>query len=358
MFRLGGTTMRLRRRLLGVGLSALTVGALSSSALRSQEPEPQFTFRSGVEVVNVTVTVSDDDGRFVPGLTADDFVVYENGQPQSLSHFSAERVPVSLGLVVDTSGSMEGEKIVAARDALERFLSDLLGEEDELFLYRFSDSAELLQGWTSDRRVLAQALRRMRPAGGTAMYDAVAKALPLAVEGRHRKKALVIISDGNDTSSRTRVDALRQAIRESEVLVYAVGIDGEADTPATRQPPFGRPRPVPFPTPFPPSRPGWPPRRPGGFNPQIIGPPGAMTMDVRVNADALRRLTDDSGGRTEIVRDARDLDPATEGIAEELSQQYFLGYPAVGERDGKWREIKVEVRGDYRVRARRGYFAN
>ena len=82
-------------------------------------------------------------------------------------------------------------------------------------------------------------------------------------------------------------------------------------------------------------------------------------MDVRVNADALRDLTDDSGGRTEIIRDVRDLDPATAGIAEELSQQYFLGYPASGERDGRWREIRVEVRGgNYRVRARRGYFAN
>jgi Ca-activated chloride channel family protein len=312
-----------------------------------------------VELVNVTVTVSDEDGHFVSGLTSDDFIVYEDGRPQTITHFSADRVPVSLGLVVDTSGSMEGDKIVAARGALERFLGDLLGDEDEFFLYRFSDTAERMQGWTSDRRLLAQALRRMRPAGGTAMYDAVAEALPLADEGHHRKKALVIISDGNDTSSRTRVGDLRQSIRESEVLVYAVGIDGREE-PVLRQPPYGRPRPVPFPVPFPPGgRGGWPPRRPGGFNPQIFGTPGSSQLEMRVNADALRALTDDSGGRTEIVREARDLDPATAGIAEELSQQYFLGYPAGGERDGRWREIRVEVRGgDHRVRARRGYFAN
>lgn len=327
--------------------------------MRSQEPEDAFRFRSGVELVNVTVTVSDEDGHFVPGLTSDDFIVYEDGRPQTISHFSADRVPVSLGLVVDTSGSMEGDKIVAARSALQRFLSDLLGEEDELFLYRFSDSVERLQGWTTDRRLLLQALGRLRPSGGTAMYDAVAEAMPLAAEGGHRKKALVIISDGNDTSSRTRVNTLRQMIRESEVLVYAVGIDGEVETPVFRQPPYGRPRPGPIPFPFPPGRGGWPPRRPGGFNPQIFGTPGSPALDVRVNAEALRALTDDSGGRTEIVRDASDLDPATAGIAEELSQQYFLGYPAGGDRDGRWREIRVEVRGgDYRVRARRGYFAN
>src|SRR5690606_30300751 len=144
----------------------------------------------------------------------------------------------SLGIAVDTSGSMEGEKIVAARSALQRFLSDLLGADDELFLYRFSDDAELLQGWTTDRRLLSQALGRMRPSGGTAMYDAVAEAIPLAAMGHHRKKALVIISDGNDTSSRTRVSELRQTIRESEVLVYAVGIDGEAEPPPILRQPF------------------------------------------------------------------------------------------------------------------------
>ncbi len=359
MSRLTGTTARARRRLpaglLGLGLTAILADPAS---LGSQEPEDPLHFRSGVELVDVTVTVVDGDGHFVPGLTPDDFIVYEDGLRQTISHFSAERVPVSLGILVDTSGSMEGEKIVAARTALGRFLSDLLDPDDELFLYRFSDTAELLQGWTTDRRALSQALGRMRPSGGTAMYEAVAEAVPLAADGQHRKKALVIISDGNDTSSRTRADAVRQMIRESEVLVYAVGIDGEAEeSPIFRQPPFGRPRPIP--TPFPPGRGGWPPRRPGGFNPQIIAAPGSAPMDVRVNADALRALTDESGGRTEIIREAKDLGPATAGIAEELSQQYFLGYPAAGERDGRWREIRVEVRGgDYRIRARRGYFAN
>jgi Ca-activated chloride channel family protein len=338
-------------------LAGLAAESLRPVVLRSQTRDDPFLFRSGVELVNVTATVT-DEGRFVPGLTADDFIVYENDEPQTITHFSAERVPVSLGIVVDTSGSMEGDKISAARRALRRFLSDLLHPQDQLFLYRFSDFAELIQDWTTDRLLLSQALRRIVPVGGTAMYDAVAKALPLAAGGLHRKKALVIISDGNDTSSRTRVSDVRQAIRESEVLVYAIGIDGETEPPPRRRR-YPGPQPLPIPIPLPPGSGGWPPRRPGGFSPQIIAAPNARWMDDRVNVDALRALTDDSGGRTEIIKEVRDLDPATAGIADELSRQYYLGYPTSGERDGKWREIRVEVRrGDYQVRARKGYFAN
>ena len=110
----------------------------------SQAPPPPagddgYRFKSGVELVNVTATVSDATGRFVPGLLQDDFTVYEDNVPQEISYFSAERVPVSLGLVIDTSGSMAGEKMDDAKSALNRFVYDLLDERDELFLYRFSD---------------------------------------------------------------------------------------------------------------------------------------------------------------------------------------------------------------------------
>lgn len=336
------------------GVVALLAGVTASGAPRPQDQPEPFRFTSGVELVNVTVTVSDSNGRFVADLTQDDFVVYEDDRKQAIEHFSAERVPVSLGLVVDTSGSMEGEKILAARTALNRFF-DLLGRDDELFLYRFSDTPVRLQGWTSDRRQLSRAVGRLVPNGGTAMYDAVSEAVPLASEGRHRKKALVIISDGNDTSSVTRVTALRQMIRESELLVYAVGIDGDA--PPARQQPLPRPRPSPVP--FPRGRGGWgQPRGPIVIPGGGTFPTGSNAGD-RVNVIALRELTDDSGGRTEIVRNARDLGPATAGIADELSRQYHLGYPTSGERDGQWRRIRVEVRNpNYKVRARQGYFAN
>src|SRR5438067_1588075 len=125
-------------------LASITAVLLAAVAtLHGQQPASQnqdsFRFKSGVELVNVTATVSDSNGRFVPGLTKDDFIVYEDDARQTVSQFSAERVPVSLGIVLDTSGSMAGEKIDAARGALDRFLYDLLGEHDEVFLYRFSD---------------------------------------------------------------------------------------------------------------------------------------------------------------------------------------------------------------------------
>ncbi|MGE0703433.1 MAG: VWA domain-containing protein [Vicinamibacterales bacterium] len=358
MSSLTGTT-RSRRPPLAAAAAALILAAGTTGPLLGSQDRDPFLFRSGVEFVDVTVTVTDDEGHFVTGLTADDFIVYEDDKTQTITHFSADRVPVSLGILVDTSGSMEGDKIDAARRALRRFLSDLLAPDDELFLYRFNDDTELLQNWTNDRALLSRALGRLAPSGGTAMYDAVSEAVPIAAQGRHRKKALVIISDGNDTSSQTRASLVRQAIRESEVLVYAVGIDGDADTPVLRQP-YPRRNPLPIPIPLPPGRGRWPPRRPGGFNPQILGAPGSAQMDARVNADALRALTDDSGGRTEIIRSVRDLDPATAGIADELSQQYYLGYPTSGERNGEWRSIRVALRdGDgHQIRARKGYFAN
>jgi len=341
-------------------LAATAVATLSGQSASNQD---SFRFKSGVELINVTATVSDSSGRFVPGLTKDDFIVYEDDVRQTVSQFSAERVPVSLGIALDTSGSMAGEKMDAARGALDRFLSELLDERDEVFLYRFSDSPVLLQGWTADKASVSRILGRVFPEGGTALYDAVSDAVPMATRGRNQKKALVIISDGNDTSSHVGIRDLKQQIRQSEVLVYAVGIDGDSADgirrPSTPTVPR-RPQPIPFP--FPPGG-----RRPGGrfpVLPQIFGPGSggsrSWPSDDRVNVVALRDMTDDSGGRTEIVRSARDLDPATASIADELSKQYYLGYTSSsGAKDGRWHAIRVELRnGAYRVRARRGYFAN
>jgi VWFA-related protein len=312
----------------------------------------KFRFRTGVELINVTATVTDSSGRYVPGLRQEDFVVYEDGQAQTITHFSAERVPVSLGIALDTSGSMVGEKFQHAQEALDRFLYDLLDPNDEVFLYRFSNDPVLEQDWTTDRDRVSRALRRIVPRGGTAMYDTVAEAVPMAQQGRNRKKALVVISDGNDTNSQTDVAEVKQLIRETEVLVYAIGIDG--DERATNGGWTSRP-PVQLPWPFPGSRrrPTWPsPQPPGGMR-------GGARSDDRVNVGALREMTDDSGGRTEIVRTSRDLGPATANIADELRQQYFFAYPAASRKDGRWHSIRVETRdGRYRVRARRGYVAS
>ena len=341
--------------------AAAVVVVLAAATLQGQQQKQQeggsFRFKTGVELINVSASVSDVSGRFVRGLEKDDFTVDEDGQRQEVTHFSAERSPVSLGVVLDTSDSMDGEKIQAAKAALNRFLYDLLDPQDEIFLYTFDDDPRLLQGWTTDRQALSRSISRIRTDGATAMYDAVAEAIPLAATGRHQKRAIVLISDGNDTSSHTPLVDLKQLVRESEVIIYAIGIDGAgragAGPPAQPRPPVRMP---PMPIPFPGA-----PRRPGG-RPQIQWPPrpgsGGVGSD-RVNAVALRDLTDDSGGRTEIIRDPRDLNPATEGIASELSQQYYLGYPAPGKSDGRWHSIRVEVNNrNYRVRARRGYMAS
>jgi Ca-activated chloride channel family protein len=358
--------------------SLLACVVLALAGLSAQEPpagdRQAFRFRTGVELINVTATVTDWNGRFVPGLQRDDFRVFEDDRPQPITHFNAERVPVSLGIVLDTSGSMEGEKMIAARQALERFLFDLLGPDDEVFLYKFDNSPELVEGWTTDRRRVADTLRRIQPRGSTSLYDAVAEAIPLAQSGRHRKKAIVVISDGNDTNSRMDIAGLKALIRETEVLVYAIGIDAQADSTT-----FGRPwggilrqvagqRPVPRPFPIPGGgrpTPGRPPTPRGPIfpptNPFPPRPPSRGVVrrgDERVNVAALRDITDDSGGRTEIIRSARDLGPATAGIADELSKQYYIGYPATTEKDGRWHSIRVEVRhSGYLVRARRGYVA-
>ena len=313
-------------------ITAVAIVLLASphGALHGQEG---FKFKSGVELVNVNVTVTDRSGRFVSGLRQEDFIVYDDTREQEITHFSAERVPVSLGIALDTSGSMAGEKIESARGALDRFLLELLAPEDDVFLFRFGASPELVHDWTTEKRLVSRQLARVNPSGGTAMYDAVAEAVPMAQGGQHRKKAVLIVSDGNDTNSRTSVPELKQMIRDTEVLVYAVGIDGRGETTFSRPrstPPVMRP-PIQLPFPFPggggrgrgnpwpqgPTLPGTG-RGGGGYG-------GSSGADDRVNVSALRELTDDSGGRTEIVRSARDLDPATENIADELSKQVLPG---------------------------------
>lgn len=330
---------------------SMVLGVACSTLLAAQDP-----FRSGIELVNVTATVTDDSGRFVPNLMRTDFVVLEDGQPQEIVYFANERVPVSLGILLDVSGSMTPDKMASARGAIDRLVLDRLGAEDEFFFMAFATRPRLLQEWTRDRGAISRAVRRVDASGGTAMYDAVAAALPLAQMGTNRKKALLVISDGNDSNSSMLLGQLRQMIRESEVLVYALGVDGTA-APRVRPTPRTR-SPFPFPIPSP-GRPGG--RIPLPF-PQIVGRGGTgwgSSPGARVNADALRQLTDDSGGRTEIVRGFGDLDQAASRLASELSQQYSLGYARPGLPDGKWHAIRLVVQdGRLNVRARRGYAAS
>lgn len=342
----------------------LTLGAGLSAVVRpsAQEPvaAPDVVFKGGVDLVRVTATVTDRDGRFVTGLRKEDFTVYEDGVKQDITQFSNERAPVSLGILLDASGSMTPDKMTAAREAIERFIFKLLDPDDELFFVEFADAVSLGQDWTKDRALISRAVREVRARGNTTLFDAIATAVPKAETGRHRKKALLVISDGNDSHSTTTLDDVQKIIKDSEVLVYALGIDGverEEQRQRQRQPPR-----VPVPSsPFPGT-----PRFPGIELPRFpppMTPPIADTFPrsagERVDGDTLRRITDDTGGLTEIVRGLTRLPEATARIADELSRQYDLGYASTRDKDGTWHAIRVEVpRRRVIVRARTGFFAS
>jgi Ca-activated chloride channel family protein len=339
-------------------LPTLLAALIAVASIRAQQPEG-FVFQSGVDLVRVTTTVTDPGGRFVTGLSKEDFVVYEDGVRQEISQFSSDRAPVSLGILLDVSGSMTDDKMDAARAAIDRFIFELLDEDDELFFVEFATATALRQDWTRDRRLISRAVGAARARGDTALYDAIATAIPKAESGMHRKKALLVISDGNDSHSTTTIEQLRESIRDSEVLVYALGIDSVARDDAPARPPR-----IPVPAPFP--VPGGRARIPGIELPRFpppMTPPIASTFpgggDERVNADALRRITDDTGGLTAIVRGPAGLGPATARIADELSRQYDLAYASNRERDRKWHVIRVEVpKRRVIVRARTGYYAS
>lgn len=267
----------------------------------------QTVFRGGVDLVNVTATVTDKNGRFVSGLKQEDFTILDDGQQQDIVNFSAQRVPVSLGVVLDVSASMTQEKLSAARIAINRFAFDLLAPEDELFLAQFAGRTSMLQTWTRDRDTLSRALDRTETQSRTYLFDAVRVTLPVASTGENTKKALLVLSDGNDTGSRTPLKTLQEFIRSSEVLVYALGVEGDDD----------------------------------------------------IDEGVLRKMTDNTGGRTEIVKGFKNLDRATAQLAIELNQQYLIAYAMPHQNDGKWHSIKVSVRGrNLTVRSRTGYTAS
>ena len=194
--------------------------------------------------------------KYVPGddLRRLDWRAFGRSDRFYVKEFEAD-TNLRLCLLIDTSGSMTSEKMSSARQAINRMVFDLLGPMDEFFFMQFASVPDLLQGWTSDRAAIGRALSGASASGGTAMYDAIARAIPIAADGRNQKKAILVISDGNDTNSETTPGQLRAVIRDSEVMVYALGVDGTPVSTFTppqrrRQPPTTGPRfPVPFPRP-------------------------------------------------------------------------------------------------------------
>ena len=270
-------------------------------------------FRARVDLVQVTASVRDGDGRLVGDLTQDDFEVLEDGMVRPVTQFQRGRVPVSLGVMLDVSESMYGQRMSDAAFALDRFLIDLLRPTDEAFLMVFNHDPTLEAAWTTGPARLGGQLSEMRPYGATAIYDAMAVALPMFRTRSHQRAAIVLISDGSDTASDTDMADVRRQIRTSDAFVYAVAIDA----------------------------------------------PKTRPLNDRVNPGALREITDESGGYTEVIHDSPDLVPATERIADELNHQYTLGYSPDHPPDNRYHTIRVRVNraGEYVVRARRGYMA-
>ena len=296
-------------------VSLVAILTLTSVGLLAQSSQPlrdQRLFRSGIELTSISATVTDRDGRLIPDVAREAFEVYEDGQLQTISQFSHERVPVGLGVLIDISDSMFGKRIQDARAAVERFLFDLLDPQDEFFLLAFNHKPRGLTPWTRERDEVRRALDGLRPSGGTAIYDAIFEALPILDRRTRERAALLIISDGADTASAATLRDVRSALLRNDVFVYAIAIDS-AD---------------------------------------------AKAINARVNVDALRDITNQSGGRTEVVRNSADLADATARIADELNNQYLIGYTSPKGADGAYHSIRVKVAGmDYRVRARNGYVA-
>ena len=292
-----------------VGLSVVLVVLSWATDL----PDAQ-EFRAGVDLVQVTVTVRDETGRLVEDLQASEFDVFEDGRPQTVTQFQRGRVPVSLGVLLDVSESMYGQRMTDASAALDRFLVDLLNATDEAFLVVFNHDPSLHEGWTPNPATLGGRLVDVRPYGATAIYDAMTLAMPLFRSRSHQRAAVVLISDGSDTASDAHAREVLTQVRQSDAFVYAVAIDA----------------------------------------------PESRPINDRVNLRTLREITDESGGYTEVIHDSPDLGPATERIAEELNHQYTLGYTPDHPPDRRYHRIRVAVKkpGKYSVRARRGYVAD
>lgn len=294
-----------------------------SSFAQTPEPTPPIEddnkpITVKTDLVSLTLTVTDLYGRLVSGLTKDAFKVFDSNVEQEITFFSDADAPASIGILFDVSDSMSGEKIAKARKALEKFINTS-HPSDEYYLIAFNSRAQLLLDRTRDGEAVVQKLTLVQPKDNTALYDACYLGVERVTRGTRQKKAMLIISDGQDNSSRYNFGEVRRLMKESDVTVYAVGIlDGrDAGSPTGMQ--------------------------------------GQAFLD---------ELTSVTGGKSFYPQTDVELDEIFERIALELRHQYSIGFtPKDFTPDGKWRKVKVKVkppRGISRltVRTREGYYAS
>lgn len=298
------------RRLTAAAVLALSTGIAAQ--------DPGQIFRAGIAVVSLNVTVADSQNRFVGGLDGESFTVYEDGVGQEITFFSRTSLPIALSLLIDTSASME-ERLPVAQDAAVGF-AQKIRSQDMAQVIDFDSRVEILQGFTSDKALLERAIRSTSSGGSTALYNAVYIALrelgkvKARSQDEVRREAIVLLSDGEDTTSLVSFEEVLELVKRSETSIYTIGLQPR-DQSALK-----------------------------GF---------------REAEFVLRQLAQETGGRSFFVQQAEELSGVYGQIAQELSSQYTMAYvPKNTRRDGAWRRLLVQVdRPNVTVRTKRGYYA-
>lgn len=317
------------------------------------------TFAVATRTVRVPVFVLDAEGKPVLGLHDADFKISENGKRQGVSLFSGQRGPLRIALVLDLSLSMDN-KIRQVEEALRHFI-DLLEPADEIMVMTFAGRLRLAQDFTSDRQKLTKVLENLELGEGTALYDAAFESIRRVGQGPAESKAVVLVTDGVDTSSALAFKDVKELARRREVPVFSIGLDSGNE----RRSFSGGYRPG-----------GGPPgggRPPGGGGgrggPGRGRPPGGGPSGKGFDEKPLAELAEETGGRVEIVKGLAHYTPdselpgsdrlkeAVEKVALTLRHRYLLGYEPPAGKSG-WRTIRVDVgRADATARARKGYYA-
>ena len=282
----------------------------------------QDTLKVSVDLVNVQFSVTDRHGRFVPGLTAQDFKVDEDGRRQDIRNFARENeLPLTLALLVDTSPSVrpvfDEEKTTAAG-----FLESILRDKDLALVIGFDRSVTLMQDYTDNLRLLRRSIDDLEIGGGTSVYDAVYLAGKEKLRDEAGRKAIILISDGEDTTSKVKFNEALVAVHQSNAVIYAI-----ANSTA------------------------------GGFF--APGRRGGILLGGGGDLGTLKKFSEETGGSTFVVNNEHGFKKIFDQIAEELRSQYSLGYFSLNAaRDGKYRQLKITTRdSSYTVKARRGYYA-
>ena len=286
------------------------LAVLSISTLMLAQENPVTTFRTDSNLVSLNVSVFDQDGRVVKGLPRSAFTVFEDNQKQEIKGFAQEDVPISLGLLVDTSGSMSNKRERVSSAALAMVKAS--NPDDEVFVISFSEEAFIRQGFTSDVKQLEASLREMGSKGETAMRDALSLGLDyLRAHSKKDKRVLLVITDGEDNSSIQKEENLIRAAHLSNVIIYGIGILG-SEEPASAQ-------------------------------------------RARVSLETLTLAT---GGRAWFPNNVADIETITPEIAHEIRNQYVISYtPENTANAGVFRSIRVEVNvSSFTVRTRSGYY--